>query len=219
MKQAGRRLKNTEKYKGLTQPSKTGPVWNGNVRLWERALKDVNTKHPTVWFVNSMGDLFHENIPFADIKRVWVCMTANPQHQFQILTKRADRLAELANQLPWPDHIWVGVSVENQAVVGRIDYLRSVPAHIRFLSLEPLLGPLPSLNLAGIHWVIVGGESGKDHRPIKADWVRDIRNQCQGRGVPFFFKQWGGRTAKAGGKELDGREWQEFPIDMSNYSA
>lgn len=219
MKQAGTRLNKTAKYEGLTKSSKAGPVWNGNVRLWERALKDVNTQQPTIWFVNSMGDLFHEHIPFADIQRVWGCMTANPQHQFQILTKRADRLAGLASQLPWPDHIWMGVSVENDRVLDRIDHLRTVPAHIRFLSLEPLLSPLSNLNLADIHWVIVGGESGKGHRPIEADWVRDIRDQCQARSIPFFFKQWGGRTAKAGGKELDGREWQEFPINMSRYAA
>ena len=220
MKEAGTRRRHTDKYKGLTEPSKAGPVWNGEIRFWEPALEEVTKrKKPTIWFVDSMGDLFHESIPLKDIKRVFEAMQANPQHQFQVLTKRAERLAELADQLDWPENVWMGVSVEREDVVDRIDHLRKVPAHIRFLCLEPLIGPLPNLNLEGIHWVTVGGESGKDHRPMEDDWVRGIRDQCQANEVAFFFKQWGGRTSKSGGKELDGREWLEYPanVDMSRY--
>jgi protein gp37 len=132
------------------------------------------------------------------------------KHVFQILTKRQERLVELAPELPWPDNVWMGVSVENQTFANRVDYLRRVPAAVRFLSCEPLIGPL-DLDLEGIHWVIVGGESGPNHRPIDAEWVRDIRDQTRKAGAAFFFKQWGGRNPKAGGRELDGRNWDEMP--------
>jgi protein gp37 len=158
-----------------------------------------------------MTDVFHEAVPADFISRMFEVMARADWHIFQILTKRDERLAALASRLPWLSHIWQGVSIENAEHVRRADSLRDVAAAIRFLSLEPLLGPLPKLSLAGIHWVIVGGESGPKHRPIKPEWVRDIREQCIAAGVPFFFKQWGGHTPKAGGRLLDGRTWEQYP--------
>lgn len=162
-------------------------------------------------FVNSMSDLFHEDIPDGYVRRVFEVMAAAYWHTFQILTKRSRRLAELTTSLPWPANVWQGVSVETVRYVGRIADLRQVPAAVRFLSVEPLLGPIPDLPLDGIHWVIVGGESGPGHRPIQAEWVRQIRDQCKKAKVPFFFKQWGGATPKAGGRSLDGRTWDQIP--------
>lgn len=168
-------------------------------------------RQPKRIFVNSMSDLFHEAIPDAFIAQVFEVMAQAHWHTFQILTKRAPRLAALAPHLPWPPNVWQGVSVENTQYTERIASLREVPAAVRFLSLEPLLGPMEALALAGIHWVIVGGESGPQHRPVDPAWVRGIRDQCVHAGVPFFFKQWGGRTPKAGGRVLDGRVWNEIP--------
>jgi protein gp37 len=162
-------------------------------------------------FVNSMSDLFHENVPDEYIHKVFSTMLKAPWHTFQILTKRAERLGKLAAELPWRPHIWQGVSVENQSYTTRINHLQKVPATVRFISVEPLLGPIESLPLKDIHWVIVGGESGPFHRPIKPEWVREIRKQCVAAKVPFFFKQWGGRTPKAGGRILDGRIWNQMP--------
>ncbi|RLB52692.1 MAG: hypothetical protein DRJ42_14085 [Deltaproteobacteria bacterium] len=162
-------------------------------------------------FVNSMSDLFHEDVPLEYIQRVFRVMEQCPQHRFQVLTKRADRLAEVAGELPWPKNIWMGVSVETAEYRSRIHALRRVPAAVRFLSLEPLLGPLGNLPLKHIHWVIVGGESGRRPRVMNAEWVRSIQRQCARAEVPFFFKQWGGRNKKAAGRELDGREWSELP--------
>ena len=168
-------------------------------------------KQPRKIFVNSMSDLFHEAVPDDFILKAFKIMERADWHLFQILTKRADRLAELASKLPWPDNVWQGVSVENVDYTGRIDSLLKVPAAVRFISVEPLLGPIPSLPLTGISWVIVGGESGPNHRPIEKGWVRGIRDQCRRAKVPFFFKQWGGTTPKAGGRSLDGRTWNEMP--------
>lgn len=162
-------------------------------------------------FVNSMSDLFHESVPEQFISQVFDVMAKAHWHIFQILTKRAERLATLVPRLAWPPNVWQGVSIENARYTWRVAYLQKVPAAVRFLSLEPLLGPIPYLELDGIHWVIVGGESGPRHRPIDPAWVRDIRDQCLAAGVPFFFKQWGGRTPKAGGRRLDGRIWNEMP--------
>lgn len=162
-------------------------------------------------FVNSMSDLFHEEIPERFIHQVFDVMAKAHWHIFQILTKRAERLAALAPRLPWPENVWQGVSVENAHYTWRITYLRKVSSAVRFLSLEPLLGPIPDLELDGIHWVIVGGESGPRHRPMDRTWVRSIRRQCLTAGIPFFFKQWGGRSPKAGGRRLDGRVWNEMP--------
>lgn len=162
-------------------------------------------------FVNSMSDLFHEDIPDDYIKRVFAAMCESDHHVYQVLTKRHERLANLAPELPWPDHIWMGVSIENKRWVERADYLREVPAAVRFISAEPLLGELTGLDLTNIDWLIAGGESGHGYRPVNVAWVRFLRELCVGADVPFFFKQWGGRNAKANGRELDGRLWNEFP--------
>jgi protein gp37 len=168
-------------------------------------------RRPKRIFVNSMSDLFHEDVPEDYIRQTFNVMEQAYGHIFQVLTKRAERLAALSLRLRWPSNIWQGVSVENADYVWRIAELRKVPAAVRFLSVEPLLGPIPHLPLDGISWVIVGGESGSGHRPLKAEWVRDVRDQCTRAGVAFFFKQWGGRTPKAGGRLLDGVEWSAFP--------
>ena len=168
-------------------------------------------RKPRRIFVNSMSDLFQEEVPVSFIWKVFAVMQRASQHQFQILTKRSERLAFLSNQLPWQSNIWMGVSVENDKYTYRIDHLRETGAHIKFLSLEPLLGPLSRLDLSGIDWVIVGGESGPRARPMDPAWVRDIRDQCLAAGVPFFFKQWGGKRKSKTGRELDGRIWDEFP--------
>ncbi|MGD0085380.1 MAG: phage Gp37/Gp68 family protein [Acidimicrobiales bacterium] len=166
---------------------------------------------PRTVFVNSMSDLFHEAVPVEFIERVFDVMSDTPQHVYQVLTKRSRRLVRLAGKLTWPANLWMGVSIENDRYAFRADHLRQVPAAVRFLSIEPLLGPVPSLRLDGIHWVIVGGESGARARPLSPEWVSDIRDQCAADEVAFFFKQWGGRTPKAGGRELDGRTWNDMP--------
>ena len=178
----------------------------------ERLAYPVSIRRPTKFFVNSMSDLFHEDVPERFISEVFEVMAGTPRHVFQVLTKRSERLAELAPHLPWRPNIWMGVSVEDQRVVSRIDHLRAVPAHIRFLSLEPLIGPLDGLQLGGIHWVIVGGESGPGSRAMDAAWVRSIRRQCRAARVAFFFKQWGGFAKKRTGRELDGRTYDEYPV-------
>ena len=169
-------------------------------------------KKPQSIFVNSMSDLFHEKVPLDFIQRVFDVVRRADWHRFQVLTKRAVRLAEVSSSLAWPTNIWMGVSVESAACVRRIDELRRTSAHVKFLSLEPLLGPLAGLDLAGIDWVIVGGESGPKARPMAAEWVADIRDQCRGAGVPFFFKQWGGTNKKRAGRLLEGRTWDEMPV-------
>jgi len=162
-------------------------------------------------FVNSMSDLFHEAVPEAFIQEVFAIMARAPWHIFQVLTKRAERLVALAPRLRWPAHVWQGVSVENARYASRVASLVTVPAQVRFLSVEPLLGPISGLPLDGIHWVIVGGESGPGARPANPAWVREIRDQCVAVGIPFFFKQWGGKTAKSGGRILDDRTWDQLP--------
>lgn len=168
-------------------------------------------KHAKIVFVNSMSDLFHKDIPLDFIKKVFAVMNDNPQHVFQVLTKRADRLLEVHKELKWTHNIWMGVSVENEKVVDRIDFLRRTKARVKFLSLEPLIGPLPNLNLKKIDWVIVGGESGHKPRPMNPDWVIDIQSQCEKADVKFFFKQWGGRNKKAAGRLLNGRTYDDMP--------
>lgn len=167
-------------------------------------------KAPRLIFVNSMSDLMHPSVPTEFIAAVFHTMEATPQHTYQVLTKRSQRLRRLATELSWPANLWMGVSVENQRYAFRVDHLRKVPAAVRFVSVEPLLGHV-QLNLDGIGWVIVGGESGARSRPVDAAWVRSLRDQCTAAAVPLFFKQWGGRTPKAGGRELDGRTWDEMP--------
>ena len=168
-------------------------------------------KKPQTIFVNSMSDLFHKDVPLDYIRQVFDVMERAHWHRFQVLTKRGDRLAEIAGDLDWPANVWMGVSVESQKYVTRIDQLRSTGAAVKFLSLEPLLGPLRDLNLANIDWAIVGGESGFKARPIEKEWVIGIREQCLSAGVPFFFKQWGGVNKKKTGRTLEGRTWDEMP--------
>jgi protein gp37 len=168
-------------------------------------------RRPRRIFVNSMSDLFHEAVPDEYVKQVFTVMAEARRHTFQVLTKRSQRLLELSECLEWTDNIWQGVSIENAGYVWRVAHLRRVPAAVRFLSIEPLLGPIPHLPLSGIDWVIVGGESGIGRREMAVAWVRQIRDECLAAGVPFFFKQWGGRTPKAGGRVLDGRTWDEIP--------
>ena len=166
---------------------------------------------PRMVFVNSMGDLFHEEVPVSFIQRVFEVMQGTPRHTYQLLTKRADRLAEVAPLLPWPENVWMGVTVEDNEWLCRVEKLREVPSTVKFLSVEPLLGPLPDLNLDGIGWVIVGGESGPGARPMQRDWVLDIRDACGDQAVPFFFKQWGGVRKKSAGRELENRTWSQMP--------
>ncbi len=168
-------------------------------------------KRPQAIFVNSMSDLFHADVPLAYIQRVFDVMRRAHWHRFQVLTKRADRLAALDRELDWPPNVWMGVSVESADYVHRIDDLRRTSARVKFLSLEPLLGPLRRLNLRGIDWAIVGGESGPGCRPVDLAWVIDIRDQCRKARVPFFFKQWGGTNKKKAGRLLEGRTWDEVP--------
>lgn len=173
--------------------------------------KPRSWRKPRKVFVNSMSDLFHEEVPLEFIQSVFKTMKETPQHTYQILTKRSKRLAELAPSLDWAENIWMGTSIENEAVIFRLDDLKKVPAHIRFLSCEPLLGPLDSLNLDGIHWVIVGGESGPKARPMEEAWALSIRDQCKTQGVSFFFKQWGGVQKHRHGRILDDNIYDEYP--------
>ena len=168
-------------------------------------------KKPQHVFVNSMSDLYHKDVPFDFILKVFQVMVQCPWHQFKILTKRAERLSMISDQLPWVDNIWQGVSVEDESYTWRIDHLRRTAARTRFLSIEPLLGPLPHLHLDGIDWVIVGGESGPGARPMESRWVEDILRQCREQHVPFFFKQWGGVNKKKNGRILQGQTFDEFP--------
>jgi protein gp37 len=168
-------------------------------------------KSPKRIFVNSMSDLFHADVPVSYIRYVFEIMRRAHWHQYQVLTKRSERLLELSSSLPWEPQIWMGVSVENQDYAARIDHLRGTHAHLKFLSIEPLLGPLPELDLSGIDWVIAGGESGPGARPMDPEWVRDLRDQCLRAGVGFFFKQWGGVNKKKTGRTLDGRTWDQVP--------
>ena len=183
-----------------------------DLKLWPEHLElPLQWKKPRRIFVNSMSDLFHKDIPDDYIRRVFDIMLKANWHIFQVLTKRSGRLARLGSSLPWPKHICAGVSVETNAFTWRVDQLRRVPAQVRFISAEPLLGPLDSLSLEGIHWLITGGESGPGYRPCNPVWVQDIRDRCRDEGVAFFHKQWGGRTPKSGGRILDGQTWDELP--------
>lgn len=184
-----------------------------DLRLWpERLGLPLTWRKPRRIFVNSMSDLFHNIVPDEFVRSVFDTMVRADQHIYQILTKRPQRLARMAPSLPWPDHIWVGVSIESNEVAWRADFLRRVPAAVRFISAEPLIGPIDQLDLHGIQWVITGGESGVRHRPCNPDWVREARDHCVAENVAYFHKQWGGRTSKTGGRELDGRTWDEMPV-------
>jgi len=214
-------------YEGLAKITPGGPRWTGEVRLVQGRLDlPLHWREPCSIFVNSMSDLFHEDLREEDIRQVFDVMVRAHWHQFQVLTKRASRLSDLAPHLPWPPNLWQGVSIESAEHLNRIDNLRRVPAGIRFLSIEPLLGSISDLSLGDINWVIVGGEShGPPDRalvykglhgewtpkPGALAWVRSIRDQCVGANVTFFFKQWGGPRPESGGRVLDGKIWDEFP--------
>lgn len=177
----------------------------------DKLQEPLRWRSPRVVFVNSMSDLFHPDVPEDFIWSLIETVEAVPRHTFQVLTKRPQRAVQVLDGFRLPPNLWMGTSIENDRYVFRADYLRKIAVDTRFLSCEPLIGPLPSIDLTGIGWVIVGGESGPNHRPIEADWVRSIRDLSVDAGIPFFFKQWGGHTPKAGGRELDGRTWEEMP--------
>ncbi|MDE0681280.1 MAG: phage Gp37/Gp68 family protein [Candidatus Poribacteria bacterium] len=200
-------------YEGLAKNTKAGPRWTQKVILVPELLNaPLKWKKPRRIFVNSMSDLFHEKVELSDIQKVFAVMEKADKHQFQILTKRAKRLLKFNSTLPWPPNVWMGVSVEDENVIDRIEALRQTDAHIKFLSLEPLLGALPNLELEGIDWVIVGGESGPGAREMKKEWVIDIREQCADADVAFFFKQWGGKRKSKTGRKLDGEVYNKMPV-------
>lgn len=197
------------RLQAMGQPNyRNGFVLTLQPQMLELPLK---WKKPQTIFVNSMSDLFHKNVSVEYIQRVFDVMRRAHWHRFQVLTKRAERLAALDAEIDWPTNAWMGVSVENADYIDRIDALRSTHSCVKFLSIEPLLGPLPGLNLRGIDWVIVGGESGAHARPVDPQWVTDLRDQCRAANVAFFFKQWGGKNKKKAGRLLDGRTWNEMP--------
>lgn len=177
--------------------------------------KPIHWRKPRIIFVNSMSDMFHEQVPLSFIQRVFSIMTQCPQHIFQVLTKRSERMRELSPRLPWPDNLWMGVTVESNRYFSRIDDLRAVPSAVRFLSCEPLLSSLEGIDLVGIDWVIAGGESGPKARPMKPEWARDLRDCCSRQGTAFFFKQWGGANRRATGRRLDGRLYSEVPPQLA----
>lgn len=204
----------TKKYGGTAKRTVGGlPVFTGRITLDHDSLDLPRSwRLPRLIFVNSMSDVFHEEVPLSYIKKIFRVMEECPQHTFQVLTKRPERAHELSASLPWPKNVWLGTSVEDDRVLDRVDHLRAVPANIRFLSCEPLIGPLTGLKLKGIHWVIVGGESGPGARPMDEKWVLDIKRRCDTAAVPFFFKQWGGTNKKAAGRSLLGQTWDATPL-------
>ncbi|MBI3703767.1 MAG: DUF5131 family protein, partial [Rhizobiales bacterium] len=209
-----------EKYRGLTRRSGGRAVWTGKIRLDEKSLAA-----PTVWskprkvFVNSMSDLFHEDVPAEFIRRVWSVMGKTSRHTYQILTKRPERMAEVLSSKGFDilPNVWLGTSVEDGRVLYRLDHLRRVPAAIRFVSFEPLIGSVAAGDLTGIHWAIVGGESGPRAREMKPYWVDEIETMCRATGTAFFFKQWGGKNKKAAGRMLRGQTFDEMPQVQSSY--
>lgn len=205
------------KYQNDGDPRTSGPGFGVTMHPSALSLPYAWHGHRTV-FVNSMSDLFHARVPVSFVRSVFQVIGDTPHHTYQVLTKRSERLRKIAASLDWPPNLWMGVSVENAAEMRRIDDLRQVPAAVRFLSCEPLMGPLRGLDLGGIRWVIAGGESGPDHRPLDPAWVTEIRDACVNAEVPFFFKQWGGRTPKEGGRILDGRTWSQMPEQMAGVS-
>jgi protein gp37 len=202
------------KYKGLTRRSGGRSVWTGKVRTDLKSLEIPKAwSKPRKVFVNSMSDLFHEDVPASFIQRVWGVMNDTPRHTYQILTKRPDRMADLLSKEPFEvlPNVWLGTSVEDGRVLHRLDEIRRVPAAVRFVSLEPLIGSVAEGDLTNIHWAIVGGESGPRARLMKSDWVEEIQDMCVRSGTAFFFKQWGGTRPKSGGRMLNGREWNQYP--------
>ena len=213
-------LMGQEKYAGTTRRSGNRRIWTGKVVLDRNSLGTPHTwakgKHV---FVNSMSDLFHDEVPTSFIEEVFSVMRATPRHVYQILTKRADRLLDLSSQLDWAPNIWMGVSIENEDALWRIDRLRATGASEKFLSCEPLIGPLSALDPTGIDWVIAGGESGPGARPMNPEWVRKIRDICVNAEIAFHFKQWGGVVKSKTGRVLDGRTWDELPRTTSVAAA
>jgi protein gp37 len=206
----------TEKYAGLTRKSGNRHVWTGRVTLDRKALSvPMRWRKPRMIFVNSMSDLFQDTVPAEFIRAVWEQMAAANQHTFQVLTKRAERMAELSCKLPILPNVWLGVSVEDSDHAFRLDHLRQTSAAVRFVSFEPLLGSVGNADLTSVDWAIVGGESGPRARPIKQTWVREIRRACRAHGTAFFFKQWGGTNKARTGRTLDGQVWDEFPARCS----
>ncbi|HVZ28296.1 MAG TPA: DUF5131 family protein [Rhizomicrobium sp.] len=203
----------TEKYRGLTRRSGGRAKWTGKVRLDEAALDaPLGWRKPSMVFVNSMSDLFHDGVPFEFVERVWATMAKTPKHAFQILTKRPDRMAQFSQSLPFLPNVWLGTSVESAEFLFRLDHLKRTRALIRFVSFEPLLGDVGRPDLAGIEWAIVGGESGPKARPMEQGWVDNIRLACEHSDTAFFFKQWGGINKKRAGRELHGQTWDAFPV-------
>lgn len=199
-----------EKYQNDGDPRTSGPGFG--VTVHPTALGQPHTwSGSRVVFVNSMSDLFHARVPISFVRDIFDVIRETPQHTYQALTKRAHRMERIADKLDWPENLWMGVSVEDASVTDRIAHLRRTPAKVRFLSCEPLLSGIPELNLECIDWVIVGGESGPRARAMEPSWAEDVRDQCADAGVPFFFKQWGGRTPKANGRTLQGKRWDEMP--------
>jgi protein gp37 len=208
------------KYEGTTRKSGGRAKWTGKIVLDHAALEiPKRWKRGRLIFVNSMSDLFHDKVPAEFILQVFATMRATPQHTYQVLTKRPERLVKLDPKIDWPENVWMGVTVENEDFTGRIDLLRKSHAKTKFLSLEPLLGPLDDLDLGGIHWVIAGGESGPGCRPVEKAWVRSIRDQCKDANVAFHFKQWGGINKKRAGRHLDGKTWDQLPESAAPVAA
>ena len=207
-----------EKYSGLTRKSGGRHVWTGKISLDESALNTpLRWRKPRMIFVNSMSDLFHPDVPVEFITRVWASMAAAPQHTYQVLTKRPERMREVLGQIastPLP-HVWLGTTVEDSQVLSRLDDLRATPSIIRFVSFEPLIGSVKSANLSNIHWAIVGGESGPRSRTMNPKWVEEIRTSCLAADTAFFFKQWGGKNKKAAGRSYLGRTWDEMPMSIT----
>ena len=198
------------KYQNDGDPRTSGPGFG--LTLHPDVLEEPHRwRAPRLVFVNSMSDLFHPEVPFSFIQKVFTVMAETPQHTYQILTKRSKRLVSVGPELHWSQNVWMGVSVETSRYAFRLDHLRTVPAKVRFVSAEPLLGPLPDLDLSGIHWLIAGGESGRGARPMEEAWALDLRDQCATANVAFFFKQWGGLTSKSGGRILDGHLYDQMP--------
>jgi protein gp37 len=203
-----------EKYQADGDPRTSGPGFG--VAVHPKTLAEpYRWRAPRIVFVNSMSDLFHAKVPLSFVREVFAVIADTPQHTYQVLTKRSVRLRRIADRLDWPPNLWIGVSVEDVDALPRVDDLRAVPANVRFLSCEPLLGPLDGMDLGGIGWVIAGGESGPGHRPMQLSWARGVRDICLEAEVPFFFKQWGGHTPKALGRQLDGRLWDEMPLPVA----
>jgi protein gp37 len=209
-----------KKYKGLTRRSGGRAVWTGKIRLDEKSLTTPHSwSRPRKVFVNSMSDLFHPDVPAHFIAKVWFSMKETPRHTYQILTKRPERMAEVLSKPPFEvlPNVWLGTSIEDGRVLSRLDDIRQVPAAVRFVSLEPLIGSVAAGDLTGIHWAIVGGESGPRAREMKPEWVDEIEAMCRRSGTAFFFKQWGGKNKKAAGRMLNGQTYDEMPQVQNSY--